>query len=84
MLREKKTSHELPAEFQKYFWDVAFDELSTIKHSRFIAERLLNFGDMKAIRWLLSFSGKHFIRSVIDNSRNINSKTRNYWKIILA
>jgi hypothetical protein len=75
---------KLPKEFQRYFWDVAFDELTLEKYPRFIAERILNYGDLSGIKWLLSRTDRKFIRTLVDNSRNLNPKTRNYWQIMLA
>jgi hypothetical protein len=74
---------KLPAEFKKYFWDVAFDELTFAKYQRFIAERLLNYGDQHAVKWLLSCTNRLFIRSLLETSRNLNDKTRNFWQIML-
>jgi hypothetical protein len=84
MLSNDSTSNNLPAEFQKYFWDVAFDDLSFEKYPRFIAERLLNYGNLNGIRWLLSHTDTRFIRTLVDTSRNLNAKTKNYWQIILT
>lgn len=84
MLRENKNTSGLPAEFQKYFWDVAFDELTIEKYPRFIAERILNYGDMNGIKWLLSWTDMHFIRKLVKNNRSLNAKTKNYWQIILT
>ena len=74
----------MPEELRKYFWDVAFDELNTEKYPRFIAERILNYGDLNGIKWLLSWADNSFIRAIVNNSRNLNAKTRNYWRIILT
>ena len=84
MLSEKKQSTGIPKEFKRYFWDVKFDELTLEKHPRFIAERLLNYADLNGIKWLLSYTEKQYIRQLVENSRNLNAKTRNYWKIILT
>jgi hypothetical protein len=84
MLSGNKHTLKLPGEFKKYFWDVAFDELTIEKYPRFIAERILNYGDMNGIKWLLSWADKHFIRILIENSRNLNAKTKNFWQIILT
>lgn len=73
----------LPAEFQKYFWDVSFSDLTLEKYPRFIAERILNFGDLNGIKWLLSRTDLNFIKTIVENSRNLNAKTRNYWQVIL-
>jgi len=74
----------LPEKFRKYFWDVSFDELEFKKHRRFIAERLLNYGDKDEIEWLLSHTNRQFIKTLLEKSRNLNAKTRNYWHIVLA
>jgi len=83
MLSENRPVSDLPAEFQKYFWDVDFTDLSLKKYPRFIAERILNFGDLAGLKWLLATTGKDFIRSVIKTSRSLNAKTLNYWQLIL-
>ena len=75
---------DLPEEFRKYFWDVDYDDLSIEKYPKFIAERILNYGDLDAIKWLQGVLDREFIRSVIMNSRNLNPKTKNYWKLMLG
>jgi len=84
MLSEERHKAKIPEEFQRYFWDVTFDELSWVKNRQFIAERLLNYGGPREIKWLLSYTGNQFIKSVIKNSRNLNAKTKNYWEIMLT
>lgn len=84
MLSENRPVSDIPEEFRKYFWDVAFDDLSLEKYPRFIAERILNYGDLKGIKWLLAVIDKDFIRSVIMSSRNLNPKTKNYWQLMLS
>jgi hypothetical protein len=81
-----KTGHNsgIPETLRKYFWDVAYEDLSLEKYPKFIAERILNFGDIDAVKWLQSVLDRDFIRSVIINSRNLNPKTKNYWKLMLG
>jgi len=81
---KRTPAKELPQEFRRYFWDTSFDELSFKKSPRFIAERILNFGNQKDIKWLLSQTDRAFLKSIITTSRNLNAKTRNYWKIVLG
>ncbi|HUT42870.1 MAG TPA: hypothetical protein VMW95_00930 [Desulfobacterales bacterium] len=83
MVSEHKHSTRLPEEFQKYFWDVKFDELNIEKYPRFITERILNYGDLNGIKWLLSWTDRQFIRTLVNNSRNLNAKTKNFWQIML-
>jgi hypothetical protein len=84
MSSENRHSSGLPEEFQRYFWDVAFDDLTIEKYPQFIVERILNYGDLDGIKWLLSWADKEYIRTIVEKSRNLNSKTINYWQIILA
>jgi len=53
------------------------------KYAFFIAERILNFGDMASLRWLIARTDKAFLKKVVEKSRNLDKKTRNYWKIML-
>lgn len=74
---------KLPERFKRYFWDVSFNELSFATNSRFIAERILNYGNEKDIKWLLSNLDINFLKTLVKRSRNLNVKTRNYWKLVL-
>lgn len=75
---------EIPETFRKYFWDVEFDDLSLEKYPKFIAERIMNYGDLAAVNWLQSVLDREFIRSVVMNSRNLNPKTKNYFELVLG
>jgi len=80
---QKKAKHKLPEKFRKYFWDCDFDKLTIEKYPKFITERILNYGDWDSIRWLFGFIKSDFTKQLIESSRNLNEKTRNFWKIIL-
>jgi hypothetical protein len=42
----------LPKALHRYFWDVDAKRLNIRKYRQFIIERILEFGDEKAIRWV--------------------------------
>ena len=73
----------LPPELKKYFWDCRFEELRLSQHAFFITERILNFGNIQTVKWLLTAIDKDFLMQVVETSRNLDPKTRNYWKIVL-
>lgn len=75
-------SKKIPVRFLKYFWDCDFDDLSIQKYDFFISERILNFGNMDSVKWLLSLVDQKRLKDVVVKSRNLNKKTRNYWRII--
>ena len=84
MIPKIEHNSDIPETLRKYFWDVAYEDLSLEKYPKFIAERILNYGDLDAVKWLQSVLDRDFIRSVIINSRNLNPKTKNYWKLMLG
>ena len=79
-----KNTSGLPQELKIYFWDVEFDEITIEKHSRMITERILNYGNLDAVRWLFSWAEKDYVRSILKKSRNLNAKSRNFWNLILT
>ncbi len=75
---------ELPEMLRKYFWDCSFEDLRLAQYPIFISERILNLGDMDSLRWLLSKIDKEFLIDLVNKSRNLNKKTKNYWKLMLC
>ena len=73
----------LPDMLSKYFWDCDFENLSMSQYGVFISERILNYGDIPSLKWLFTQIDKIFLAEVVDKSRNLNKKTRNYWNLVL-
>lgn len=84
-LREVVTApvSKLPEELHKYFWDTDPTKLNLRRHRRFIIERVLEFGDEKAVRWLRQTFGDEAIKEVVCRSRRISKRTANFWRLIL-
>lgn len=81
---EPRTSNSfLPTSFRKYFWDCPFNGLSLEKYPRFVAARILDFGDWEAVSWLFTHGGRDLVDKTAKNQRYVNRKTENFWKIIL-
>jgi len=66
------------------FWDTNISRLDLKENRRYIIERILEFGDEKAVSWLLSNYSRGDIRETLRVSRNISPKSRNYWLLILG
>ena len=77
----KRKNIRLPKEFKKYFWDVDFKRLSLRKNTNYILSRLMNFGNQSVFKWLLQFPSG-VIMKVVQESRELDDKTRNYWTFI--
>ncbi len=77
----KKQSRRLPKSFRGYFWDSDFKALDMIKYRCFIIERLLEFGGLDALVWVLkNISQKdviYFLRS--KKAHSLDRKSYLFW-----
>ncbi len=73
----------LPVEYRKYFWDIDIHELSVSRDSRFIIERLLEYGDKDAVFWLLHHYPREEIADVVRKSRRLSARSANFWAFFL-
>jgi hypothetical protein len=51
-------------------------------HSQFIIERILEYGDEKAVKWMKRNFKLNEIKKVIYSSRNLSLKSANFWQFI--
>ena len=70
---------KLPSFLRKYFWDVDFNNTDLKGNSFFVINRLLEYGDLKAISWLFKHAKRKQIEQVIKKSRELSPKTLNFW-----
>lgn len=75
---------KLPDFLKKYFWDVDFEKLNAYQYPYFVIERILEYGDDKAIKWLLKYFKKSEIKKVLLKRRNVTPRSANYWALILG
>lgn len=66
------------------FWDTDTASLDIQRHSRYIIERVLEYGDETAVRWLFEHYPKNIIASVARKSRRLSPKSKNYWNLKLS
>jgi hypothetical protein len=71
----------VPPGLIKYFWDVDPKTLNVRRHSRFVLERILELGDLDALRWAQKQYPTALIVEVCLMSRRLSQRSRNFWKI---
>lgn len=72
----------LPKNFNRYFWEIDTTKLDTKKRAYYIIERILEYGDTEAVKWMLETYPKDIIIGVLKTSRALSLKSANYWAII--
>lgn len=73
---------KLPPFLKQYFWEVDFNKLDPWKYPKYIIARLMEYGNLKAIRWMLSNFTTRQINNVLRYSRSLSKKTANFWALV--
>ncbi len=72
--------YSLPDFAHPFFWDVNKFKIDTVKDYYFVIERLLEYADDDAIRWLKTYYSDKQLQEVIRSSRRISKKTALLWQ----
>ncbi len=70
---------KIPGTLYKFFWDVNPEKLDPARNYRYILERLMEYGDDEAFRWMIKTYSKQKIIEVVKNSRAVSEKTASFW-----
>lgn len=68
------------AEAKKYFWDVNPETLDTTEDASFIIGRILEYGDIKAARWLIRAYPEEKITEIVKTMRVLSAKSARFWQ----
>jgi hypothetical protein len=66
-----------------FFWETEFSKINLKENSRYVIERILEFGDEASVQWLFSHYSRDEIKRALKGSKNISKKSRNFWSLIL-
>lgn len=69
----------VPAEFQRFFWDVKFKTLSPRVRPLFVVNRLLDKGNLAAVRWVVRVFPKEYIVRTIKTVRDFSPRSARFW-----
>jgi len=70
----------LPEFTHPFFWDVEVSIIDPVRNYYFVIERLLEYGNDDAIKWVMSFFRDEQVQEVVKNSRKISRKTASLWQ----
>ena len=69
----------LPKQFEKYFWDTDFKKVDKEKHKAYIIAKVLEHGNLEAVRWLFRNYQKRSLITILTKSRQFTPKVANFW-----
>ncbi len=81
ILTRKSEITAVPERFRSLFWDTSLSNIHIKRNARYVIERVLESGDMEALQWLQRVYPVQTIIDVLNVSRNISKKSKNFWTI---
>jgi hypothetical protein len=79
----KGRKNSLPKNLYHYFWDIDAKTLNIQKYPQYVIERLLEYGDPEALRWLFKNFSKREIRKILYRTRALSPRTAHFWAGVL-
>jgi len=76
---QKKLPRRLPKFLHKYFWEAKADQINPDLANFYIINRLLDKGNLVAIKWVLTNFPKSLIKKTIQTKRDWQKKSINFW-----
>ncbi|MBZ0221164.1 MAG: hypothetical protein K8I01_12130 [Candidatus Methylomirabilis sp.] len=71
----------VPSEFYHLFWYVDPEKVDLGKSARYVIERVLELGDLNALKWIQMLYPTGLIFETLKTSRKISHKSKNFWGI---
>lgn len=75
----KRERGKLPIFLKRYFWDVPFAQLHPRRSRTFVLERILEYGDQRAVRWMDEQFDRRAIRETVARSQRLSARSANFW-----
>lgn len=71
----------IPGEIKKYFWDIDAKKLNPKESPEYVSERLLEYGDRPALKWLFKNYPRNFLAGLVLKSRRMSPRSANFWSL---
>ena len=71
----------LPIEAQRFFWDTDSAQLDVDEYPDYVLERLLEYGDLPSVRWMLQRFPREAIIAILRTSRRLSALSANFWAL---
>jgi hypothetical protein len=80
-IKARPKGERLPQFARRHFWDVDVRKLDADKYSTYVIERLLEWGNPQAARWLLQRYSRRKIVGVLKKTRTLSRMSANFWAV---
>ena len=76
---------QIPPAFKKFFWDTDFTKLKFPEHQNYVLGKLMAYGDLASIRWILRTFDHGTIRRYLEKKGEytLDKKSYLFWNKVL-
>jgi hypothetical protein len=78
-IQMNKRKGTIPERIKRLFWDVDKQKADIKGHRSFIIRRIMNFGNMDDVKWMLKVYTSDEIIEVVKKSRGLSRKSAYFW-----
>jgi hypothetical protein len=72
----------IPIELSVFFWDVNPRTFDPLSYPLYTLARLLEFGDERAVAWMIQAFSPGQIREVVRSERRLTRRSANFWALV--
>lgn len=69
----------IPERIQRLFWDADKKTVDLQAHCFYIIGRIIDYGDLEDVRWMLATYSAEKIMGVVKKSRGLSRKSGSFW-----
>lgn len=73
---------KIPKSLHRYFWDVDVKKLDPEKKPYFVISRLLDKGNVEAVKWVKDYYEDNLIKETLQNYRDFSLQSASLWALI--
>lgn len=74
----------IPSYVKKYFWDADIAKTDLKKRAPYVIERILEYGDDRAFKWLKQNVRRELIKKTLISTRALSPQSANFWALVFG
>ncbi|MDO8609114.1 MAG: hypothetical protein Q7R95_01070 [bacterium] len=82
-MKPVKIPIKIPASLHRFFWDVDVKKLNPAEKPYFVISRLLDKGNVEAVKWVRTNFSEQEIKKVFATIRDFSPEVGSLWSIML-
>jgi len=78
-LKSDRGTGLIPERIQRLFWDTDKRSVDLRSHHAYVIRRIMDYGDLEDVRWMLATYSSEEIIGVLKKSRGLSRKSGSFW-----